>query len=78
MINCKEVIITPNDDSTYKVECVGCKFVNNGEEVEGKIVFPKLTKTEVDAINDTKNKIYEFTTAATDEEPEIFTICIPD
>lgn len=80
MINSKEVIITPNDDNTYKLEFIGCKFVNNGEEVEAKIIFPKITKTGVDAALKSKDSanVYDFALATTDEEPEIFTIYIPE
>ena len=80
MMNCKEVIMTPNDDDTYKLEFIGCKFMNNGEEVEGNIVFSKVTKTEADvAVNAKDNvNIYDFASITTDEEPKIFEICIPE
>ena len=44
-INCEEMVVSPNKDSTYKIELVGCKFKdNNGEEIEGIITFPKVSK----------------------------------
>ena len=78
MIGCEEVIITQNDDSTYRLEFVGCRLMNNGEELEGKIVFPKVTKDVVDFV-DTEH-VYDFAkfnSIATYEE-EIFTIYIPE
>lgn len=85
MTNCKEAIVTPNDDGTYKIEFIGCKFMNNGEELEGNVVFPKVSKTEADtAVNimnddiDGINKVYRFDPKATHDEPTIFTIYIPD
>lgn len=79
MIGCKEVIITQNDDSTYKIEFVGCEFVNKGEVFEAKIVFPKVTKDVVDFVDtETIYDFAKFNSIATYEEQEIFTIYIPE
>lgn len=80
MINYKEIIITPNDDSTYKLEFIGCSFTNNGEKIEGNIVFPRVSKEEADAHMraESKRRVYDFSTAVDDDEQEIFTIYIPD
>lgn len=80
MMHCGEVIVTPNDDSTYKLEFVGVKFMDNGKELEGNIVFPKVSKGEADAVVNMKNNvnICEFSSLATDDEPEIYKIIIPD
>lgn len=44
-ISCEEMVVSPNKDSTYKIELIGCKFKdNNGEEIEGIITFPKVSK----------------------------------
>lgn len=42
LISCKEMIFSPNEDLTCKVECIGCQFLNNGEVIEGTIVFPRV------------------------------------
>lgn len=80
MMGCKEVIVTQNDDSTYKIEFTGVKFMDNGKELEGNLVFPKVSKDKVDAATDAKDitNIYEFNSVATYDEPEIFVITIPD
>ena len=36
------MIFSPNEDLTCKVECIGCQFLNNGEVIEGTIVFPRV------------------------------------
>lgn len=79
MIGCKEIIITQNDDSTYRLEFIGCEFINGGEKLEAKIIFPKVTKEVADVVN-TEN-VYDFAkfnSIATHEEQEIFTIIIPE
>lgn len=79
MIGCKELIITQNNDSTYKLEFVGCEFINKGETLEAKIVFPKVSKNVADFVN--IEAIYDFAkfnSIATEGEQEIFTIYIPE
>lgn len=68
LINCKEVIFSPNEDLTRKVECIGCQFSNNGEVIEGTIVFPRVYKRQENS--------FEFLPAK--EDSEIFTLYIPD
>lgn len=47
---CKHFTITQNDDSTFKVELNGVKFKDtNGEELEGKLIFSRLSQQGVDS-----------------------------
>ena len=40
-INHENMIVTPNEDGTYKLELLNCPFKdNNGEEISGIITFP--------------------------------------
>ena len=68
LINCKEVISSVNEDLTRKIECIGCQFSNNGEIIEGTIVFPRVRKKQEDS--------FEFLSAK--EDTEIFTLYIPE
>ena len=68
LINCKEVVSSPNEDLTRRVECIGCQFSNNGELIEGTIVFPRVYKRQEDS--------FEFLPAK--EDSEIFTLYIPE
>lgn len=81
-MDCKEVIVTPNDDSTYKLEFIGVKFIHNGEELEGNFVFPKVSKDKVETATNTNSNanIYEFNLATidTDDKPKIYEIIIPN
>lgn len=81
MINCKEVVIKPNEDSTYKLEFVGCKFTDdNGKKVEGNIIFPRVSEEDSNSI-DKDAKFHDFKPRfiplITDEQSEIFSIYIP-
>ena len=67
-IKCKEIISSPNEDCTRKVELIGCQFSNNGEVIEGTIVFHRVRKKQEDSI--------EFLPAK--EDSEIFTLYIPE
>ena len=80
MMFCKEAIVTPNGDDTYKLKFVGCKFMDGGKEVEGDIVFSRVSKEQADSVNNNKNfyDFAKFNSLPTDEESEIFTICIPE
>lgn len=42
MLNSKEVIVTPNGDSTYKLEFVGCELMYDGKKVEGNLIFQRF------------------------------------
>lgn len=67
--NCQDMIITPNDDSTYKIELIGVKFNdNNGEEIEGVVTFPRVSK---DGVNSFKNENVL-------PMSEMFAVCIPE
>ena len=81
MMFCKEVIVTPNDDNTYKLEFVSCKLMDNGKEVEANIVFPRASKDQADSVSNSGTNLYDFAkfnSLPSNEESEIFTICIPE
>lgn len=65
-IKCKEMISSPNEDLTHKIELLGCQFKSNGEIIEGTITFPRVYKRQENS--------FEFLPAA--EDSEIFTLCI--
>lgn len=44
--NYKEVIRTSNGDGTEKVEIIGCKAIENGNEIEVDLVFPRVSEIE--------------------------------
>ena len=53
-INCENMIVTPNEDGTYKLELLNCPFKDsNGEEINGMITFPRVSK---DGVNSFKNE----------------------
>lgn len=62
--NYKEVIKTSNGDGTEKVEIIGCKAIENGNEIEVDLVFPRVSEIEQASL--------------ISENGEIFTIYIPD
>lgn len=68
LIKCKEMVSSPNEDCTRKVELIGCQFSNNGEMIEGTIVFPRVYKRQENS--------FEFLPAK--EDSEIFTLYIPE
>ena len=68
LFNCKEMITTPNDDFTDKIEFIGCKFMNNGIEIEGNITFPRVAKRTKDS----------FECYPIEGNSEIFTVYIPE
>ena len=65
----KEVIRTSNDDGTERVEVVGCKMIDNGEEIEAKIVIPRLSKDGLTILTDNYT---------TNKDKILFTLCIPE
>ena len=68
-ISCENMIATPNEDGTYKLELVNCPFKdNNGEEIIGTITFPRVSKDGVDSF---KNENYI-------PNSEIFTVVVPE
>ena len=44
--NYKEMIRTSNDDGTEKIEIIGCKMTDNGEEIEVNLIIPRLLSSE--------------------------------
>lgn len=68
-INCENMIVTPNEDGTYKLELLNCQFKdNNGEEISGMITFPRVSKDGIDSF---KNENYL-------PKSEIFTVIVPE
>ena len=68
LFNCKEVITTPNNDFTDKIEFIGCKFMCNGKEIEGNMVFHRVSKLTKDS----------FEYYPIEGNSEIFTVYIPE
>ena len=62
-----EVIKTSNGDGTEKVEIVGCKMIDNGNEIKVNLVFPRVSCDEQLAFLDYPK-----------EENVLFTLWIPD
>ena len=62
--NYQELIRTPNDDGTERIEIIGCKMIGGDGEIEANIVFPRVMEVEQAVL--------------ADENREIFTIHIPD
>lgn len=62
--NYQELIRTPNDDGTERIEIIGCKMIRGDGEIEANIVFPRAMEVEQAVL--------------ADENREIFTIHIPD
>ena len=68
-INCENMIVTPNEDGTYKLELLNCPFKdNNGEEIIGMITFPRVSKDGVDSFKN-ENVL---------PKSEIFSVIIPE
>ena len=71
-INCENMIVTPNEDGTYKLELLNCPFKdNNGEEINGVVIFPRVSKADIDSINSFKNENIL-------SKSEIFEVIIPE
>lgn len=64
--NYKEKIETSNGDGTKKIEFVGCRIINNGEEFEANVIFPRVSEIEPIAFPD----------YSTDKK--LFTLYIPE
>ena len=63
------MIITPNEDGTYKLELLNCPFKNNnGEEISGMITFPRVSKDGVDSFKN-ENVL---------PKSEIFNVIVPE
>ena len=63
------MIISPNDDGTFKLELLDCLFKNNnGEEISGIITFPRVSRDGVDSFKN-ENVL---------PKSEIFTMIIPE
>lgn len=62
------MISSPNTDHTYKIELHGVQFKNNGEIIEGTVIFPRVYPTQ--------EKLFEFLPEK--EDSEIFTLYIPE
>jgi hypothetical protein len=68
-INFENMIVTPNEDGTYKLELLNCPFKdNNGEEISGMITFPRVSKDGVDSFKN-ENVI---------PKSEIFSVIVPE
>lgn len=68
-INYENMIITPNEDGTYKLELINCPFTdNNGEEISGVVTFHRVSKLGIDTYNN-ENVL---------PKSEIFTVIIPE
>ena len=68
-INCENMIVTPNENGTYKLELLNCLFTDsNGGEISGIITFPRVSK---DGIGSFKNENVL-------PKSEIFTVIIPE
>ena len=68
-INCENMIVTLNEDGTYKLELLNCPFKDsNGEEISGMITFPRVSKDGVDSFKN-ENVI---------PKSEIFTVIVPE
>ena len=63
--NYKELIRTSNGDGTEKIEVIGCKLIDNGNEIEANLVFPKVSEVKQTVLADNTTET-------------IFTICVPD
>lgn len=48
--NTKEMNVTQNDDGTFEVEFIGCKIIEDGEEREVRLVFPKVPECELKSV----------------------------
>lgn len=69
-VKCKEIISSPNNNGTRKIELVGCQFANNGEVIEGTITFPNVYKSQENS--------FEYFPAIENKDSEIFTLYIPE
>ena len=68
-INCENMIVTLNDDGTYKLELLDCSFRdNNGEEISGIITFPRVSKDGIDSFKN-ENVL---------PKSEIFNVIVPE
>lgn len=69
IFNCNNIIITKNEDKTYKLELLNVPFKdNNGETVNGIITFPRVSE---DGANSFKNENVL-------PKSEIFNVVIPN
>ena len=73
IIECKEVIATKNEDSTYKIELTNCKFKDSEKEIEANLVFPKVSAS----IDNGILSIYDFY-ADTSTGSEMVTITVSE
>ena len=80
----EDVVITPNGDSTYKLEFINCKLKHNDENVVCDIVLERVPQKIADAVKNFKDyvpKEFLATTWVDDEDPEkpmLFSIFIPE
>lgn len=64
--NYKEMIRIPNGDGTERVEVIGYKMIDNGNEIEANLVFHRVVEQVA------------FPDYTTNENGEIFTIYVSD
>jgi hypothetical protein len=62
------MISSSNKDHTHKIELHGVQFKNNGEVIEGTVIFPRVYPTQ--------GKSFEFLPEK--EDSEVFTVYIPE
>lgn len=67
LLNCKEMISSPNKDHTRKIELHGVQFKSNREIIEGTIIFPRVYPTQTSLFEVLPEK----------EDSEVFTVLIP-
>lgn len=68
-INCENMLITPNEDGTYKLNLLNVPFKDaNGEEIIGMVEFPRVSKDGVDSFKN-ENIL---------PDSEIYTVVVPE
>ena len=68
LINCKEMISSPNGDGTYNIQLLGCQFSNHEKIIEGNLTFQRVSKRGEDLFDIMK----------IEGNSEIFTLYIPE
>ena len=80
----EDVVVTPNGDSTYKLEFINCKLKHNDENIVCDIVLERVSQKIADAAKNFKDYIpkkFLVTTCvdeANPEKPMMFSIFIPE
>lgn len=80
----EEAIVTPNGDSTYRLELINCKLQHNNENIVCDIILEKVPQKIADAAKNFKDYILKEFLATTwvadedSEKPILFSIFIPE